>query len=118
MKPCVLAAAISFAVLPAASQPPQRDPLPKLRASAERVLVPVIARKAGTHIGRLTKQNFTLSQDSKPRDIAVFEEVHAANPSTQPALGSQEFTNVRATQTVERLTIIALDLINTAPLDQ
>ena len=119
MKSIVLATVVAFAVLPAGSQPPQQTAPPtKLRASAELVLVPVIARKSGAHIGGLTKQNFTVTQDGKPQEIAVFEEVHAAEPSAQPTVAPQEFTNARASQTAERLTIIAIDLVNTAPLDQ
>lgn len=119
MKSFVLVSAFTLAVIPAGSQPPQQaTPTPKIRASAELVMVPVVARKSGAHIGGLTKQDFTVMQDGKAQDIAVFEEVHAAEPAAQPATAPQEFTNARASQTAERLTIIAIDLVNTAPLDQ
>lgn len=119
MKRILLASIIAFTVLPASTAPPQQaTPAPRMKASAELVLVPVIARKSGAHVSGLTKKNFTLLQDGKPQDIAVFEEVHAAAPATQPARAPTEFTNVRTSQTAERLTIIAIDLVNTAPLDQ
>src|SRR4051794_11220110 len=117
MRLAVLVSALTL--LPAGfSAPQQGTPMPKMKASAELVLVPVVARKNGAHVAGMTKQDFTVLQDGKPQEIAVFEEVHAADPAAVAAPAPLEFTNVRATQNAERLTIIAIDLVNTAPLDQ
>lgn len=114
-----LVSAVMLALLPSVySAPQQGEPTPNIQASAELVLIPVVARKSGAHVSGLSKQNFTVLEDGKPQEIAIFEEVHAAPPSAQPAQVQQEFTNVRTSQTAERMTIIAIDLVNTAPMDQ
>jgi VWFA-related protein len=119
MRHWAVVSAITLALLtPAGSTPQQTPETTKIKASTELVLVPVIVRKSGAHVGGLAKQNFTLLQDGKPQEIAVFEEVHATEPSAQPAHAPQEFTNARASRAAERLTIIAIDLVNTAPMDQ
>jgi VWFA-related protein len=90
--------------------PPSRHPL---------VLVPVVIHKSGAHSGGLKKGSFTVLQDEQPQEIAIFEEVHPPAPTaTSPAEQESRFSNTRANQDAERLTIIAVDLVNTAPLDQ
>jgi VWFA-related protein len=117
MKIIALVTAAALSWTPASPQASQQA-APKIEASAELVLVPVVVRKSGAHVAGMTKQSFTLLQDGKPQPVAVFEEVHAAAPSVAPEHPPQEFTNTRASQNAERMTIIALDLVNTAPLDQ
>jgi VWFA-related protein len=94
---------------------------PTIQVQTELVMVPVIARHDGKHAGGLKQQDFTLLSDGKPQAIAVFEEVHAVAP-VKPAQ-AEEFTNQTASNAgggtrAEKLTIIAIDLVNTAPLDQ
>ena len=105
-------------VSPANPAPQNSSEAPKIKTSIELVLVPVIVHKNGAHLGGLKKENFELLQDGKPQEIAVFEEVHAAPATFRVRPASQEFTNVRYGKDVERLTVIAVDLVNTAPLDQ
>jgi len=90
----------------------------KLSASAELVLVPVVARTNGTHLAGLKKEEFKLLQDGVPQEIAVFEEVHTVAPPPKAAVASGEFSNTRTSEISERLTIIAIDTVNTAPMDQ
>lgn len=92
---------------------------PKMKASAELVLVPVVVHKGSAHVGGLKKSDFTLMQDGQPQEIAVFEEVHTSPPTAPRPAEPQGFSNNRTTsETPERLTVIAIDLVNTAPLDQ
>jgi len=88
-----------------------------IQVQTELVLVPVIVRRDGKHVGGLNKEGFALLADGKPQDIAVFEEVHAGTPSKAGREG--EFTNQAAgTAGAQKLTIVAIDLVNTEPLDQ
>ncbi len=114
-----LAACIGFISLPLRSAAPQapQETAAKFAARTELVLVPVLVRRGGQHVAGLKQEDFILQQDGKPATIAVFEEVHAAPPTARPTATAQEFTNVKPQQ-AEQLTIIALDLVNTAPLDQ
>ena len=101
---------------------PEQKPskAPAIQIQTELVLVPVIVRREGKHLGGLTREGFTLQADGRPQSIAVFDEVHASAPSK--AATSGEFTNrpggAGGTAGAEKLTIIAIDLMNTAPLDQ
>jgi len=90
----------------------------RIKTSTDLVVVPVIVHKGGAHIAGLKKESFELLEDGKPVQIAVFDEVHAAptNEMVRPAEG--EFTNTRYGKDAQRLTVIAVDLVNTAPLDQ
>jgi len=97
---------------------PQHASPGKFRASSELVLVPVVIHKNGAHVSGLTKEDFVLLSDGARQEIAVFEEIHAALPAAKSANNSMEFTNSRTTRNAERLTIIAIDLVNTASLDQ
>jgi VWFA-related protein len=104
------------------SQPgavPQNPPeAPKIKTSTDLVMVPVVVHKGGVHVGDLKKEDFTLLVDEKPQAIASFEEVHTVAATRDAPRAAEEFSNVRHGQNVERLTIIAVDLVNTAPLDQ
>jgi VWFA-related protein len=90
----------------------------KIKMSTDLVVVPVIVHKGGAHLTGLPKESFELLEDGKPMRIAVFDEVHASSHSevVRPAEG--EFTNARYGNSAQRLTVIAVDLVNTAPLDQ
>lgn len=112
---CLLLALLSAPVT-LSSQTPSDT---KMKASAELVLVPVVVQKGGAHVGGLGKSDFTLLQDGKVQEIAVFEEVHTRPPSQNYPSDPRDFDNNRAgSDNPERLTVIAIDMVNTAPLDQ
>ena len=108
-----------FAGLVEEGIPEQSQQAANLKADTELVLVPVVVQKSGVHLGGLTKSNFVLMQDGQPREIVVFEEVHAKPPKIRSSVEENEFTNMQGkSDDAERLTVIAVDLVNTAPLDQ
>jgi VWFA-related protein len=112
-------AVASLVAVPSAETSPQNPPeARKIKSATELVVVPVIVHKGGTHLTGLKKENFELLDDGKPVTIAIFDEVHAALTTevVRPAEG--EFTNTRHGNDAQRLTVIAMDLVNTAPLDQ
>jgi len=110
----------SLAALSPAEQKttPEQGQSHEIKVQTELVQVPVVVHRSGKHVGGLTKEDFTVTADGKEQQITVFEEVHTALPAK--AAASDEFTNIAAAgqSTVQRLTIIAIDLENTAPLDQ
>jgi len=87
----------------------------------ELVQVPVVVTdKSGQHIGGLTKDDFELQENGKSRPIASLEEVKTvtnrpSRPAPQRGVYTNELTN---DSTPKRMTIFALDLINTPFLDQ
>ena len=117
MKRFPLFALAFFIALPAA---PQAPPGATLRSQSEMVLVPVVvADKSGKHVSGLTKDDFAVFEAGKERPLAVFEEVHAQPVAIKPsALAANEFTNQLDAGEVKRSTILVLDALNTAFLDQ
>jgi VWFA-related protein len=90
------------------------------RSTTELVTIPAVVRGKSGHVPGLNKTDFVVLEDGKPRDIAVFEEVRG-NPETvqRASVPEGEFTNVLlGTGTPKRLTVIAIDMINTAVIDQ
>ena len=87
----------------------------EIKVQTELVQVPVVVHREGKHVTGLKREDFTVTADGKEQPIAVFEEVHTALPSKANA--TDEFTNVAAAgeSVAQRLTIIAIDVENTAP---
>jgi len=111
---CVVAVACVLRACVALGQAPAADGT--FQASSELVLVPTLVTDgAGKHVLNLRKEDFVLKADGKPRPIAVFEEVTTDAARLQRATGEQgEYSNFEPQgQRYHRLTIIALDLINT-----
>ncbi len=95
------------------------DQAPKFRTETNLVLVPVQVRSHNAHVAGLKEDAFTVLQDGKPQKIAVFEEVRTTTQRLQRAeVGPREFTNeLIGSPETARYTIIAIDKMNTAPLD-
>jgi VWFA-related protein len=96
-------------------EPGRRD----FRAEARLVLVPAVVHdSSGKHVSGLTKEQFRLLQDGKQQAIAVFEEVKASRTRLEPEpVAAGEFSNtVTQARSPRALTVIALDLVNTAPM--
>ena len=95
------------------------SPVPSFRSQTNLVLIPVQVRSHSQHVPNLKQGSFTMLQDGKPQKISVFEEVRTTTQRLQRApVGPKEFTNefLGSAQSA-RYTVIALDLVNTAPLD-
>lgn len=93
----------------------------KFTSRAELVLVPVVVKdKSGRFVGGLTVDDFTILENGQPQRISTLEEVKPSVGTVQrPRVAPGEYTNVvTAGSAPRRLTIIALDLVNTPFLDQ
>lgn len=108
---------LAIALPSIAQQAPEQTP--KFRSQTNLVLVPVQVRNHGQHMANLKQDSFTILQDGKPQKVAVFEEVRTSTQRLQRApVGPREFTNeLLGSPETARYTIIAIDRINTAPLD-
>jgi VWFA-related protein len=111
-----LAVASAQDAAPAKSQ----GELPTFKSKAELVLVPVVVSdKNGGHVHGLKKEDFAILEDDRPKEISVFEPVHTEPRVMQLASAHDVFTNtVKPEGTQARVTIIVLDTLNTAFLDQ
>lgn len=93
----------------------------KFTSRAELVLVPVVVKdKSGNFVTGLTVDDFTVTENGQPQKVSTFEEVKpSASPVERPRLAPMEYTNVvTGGSSPRRMTIIALDLVNTPFLDQ
>ncbi|MGC2245588.1 MAG: VWA domain-containing protein, partial [Terriglobales bacterium] len=92
----------------------------KFTSRTELVLIPaLVTDKAGTHITGLKKEDFKVLENGSERQISSFEEItsdpHRLSRRTNP----DEFSNaVTGSGTTRRVTLIVLDLLNTAFTDQ
>lgn len=104
--------------MPTAAQ--DRSPI-KFRTRTEYVLVPVLVKdKSKHHISGLTKADFLVRENGKPRQLVAVDEYQAnARPLQKPAVQPIETTNrLDDSRAQKNLTIIAFDLVNTAFQDQ
>lgn len=111
---CCLVSALSVGASPAQVE----SWVPKIKARTDLVELPVIAHRAGKHVEGLKSDDFSVLLDGKPQSIVIFEEVHTSAPA-RPAR-TDEFSNIAVSDrsNAQRLTIIAIDMSTTAPLDQ
>ncbi|HET8668853.1 MAG TPA: VWA domain-containing protein, partial [Terriglobales bacterium] len=95
-------------------------PEPTFRSNAELVMIPAVVHGKTGHTPGLKKEDFVILEDGKPRQIAVFSEVQGKAETVQHVpLPDGGFTNeLIGVDSPKRLTVIAVDMINTAPLDQ
>ena len=101
----------------------QSDEAPEVmfRARTRLVLVPVVvADKSGNHVSGLAKEDFDLQEDGKSEALASFEEVKATTGKvTRSKAQPGTYTNALDSDAApKRLTIFALDMVNTPFLDQ
>ena len=80
----------------------------------------VVIDKSGSHVEDLNKEDFTLLEDGKEQNIAIFEKTKRDSGSTSHMPSSQKgFSNVpTGDASLTQSTIIALDMINTPVPDQ
>jgi VWFA-related protein len=113
--PLLLAALITQA---ASAQEPATT-APSFRSQTNLVLIPVQVRSHGQHVPNLKQEAFTLLQDGKQQKISTFEEVRTSTQRLQRVpVGPREFSNqLLGSPETARYTVIAIDRMNTAPLD-
>ena len=112
-----------FLGLAAGQNPPEQKSqgeVATFQTKAELVLVPVVVTdKKGEHIHGLSKEDFAILEDDRPKEIKGFEVVHTEPRVMQTASAHDVFTNtVKPAETQARVTIIVLDTLNTAFFDQ
>jgi len=102
-------------------QPFDKTPL-KFSSHVHNVLVPVIVLdKDGKNVPGLTKDEFRIFENGKEQKVASVEEIKASTARvTRTVAAPNDFTNELSSAGGEqkRITVIALDLINTPFLDQ
>lgn len=122
-KPAVAKILLIFVLLCAlaAGAKERKDETPRFVSKVSLVLIPaVVTDHAGQHLAGLKKDDFTVLEDGHPQNIAILEEIE-----THPGLlhrvspDQESFTNMIAPEArSERLTLIVLDMLNTAFEDQ
>jgi VWFA-related protein len=92
----------------------------KFTARTELVLVPtLVTDKTGAHVSGLKKEDFTVLENGSVRQIASFEEITSDPHRIARRTDPNEFSNaVTSTGATRRVTLIVLDLLNTAFADQ
>lgn len=100
----------------------QQQQAPTFRSQAELVTVPVvITDHSGTHVSGLKKEDFSVLENGIEQKIAVCEEVRTVTDRVKHAatVPGKLFSNyLVGTPVARRVTVIALDVINTPFADQ
>jgi VWFA-related protein len=98
---------------------PGDEQTPKFRSQTNLVLIPVTVRSHGQHVPDLKQDAFTVLEDGKPQKVATFEEIRTSTKRLERVpVGPREFTNqLSGSPETARYVVIAIDRINTAPLD-
>lgn len=93
----------------------------KFSARAQFVLVPVVVLdKNGKRVAGLKKEDFRVFESGKEQKISSVDEIRGdASPLGKSVQSGTEFSNeTKGSSSEKKLTVIALDLINTPFLDQ
>jgi VWFA-related protein len=114
--------AVLIGVGNAQSTPGAQGPVPTIVSRTDLVLVPVVVSdKQGSHLSKLTKDNFRVEEDGKPQTISGFDEITANTKPMRRAAAPfpNSFTNEIVGDPSSRvLIIIALDFLNTTFTDE
>jgi len=125
---CLLTALSTAMLAQQASPPPS---VPKFRVRTELVTVPVVVLRQGSplrqlhirgwldeHVTGLTKDDFEIQEDGRPKPIASFEEITTSNLPIKRATPPGVFTNEIVSDGPVTMVVILLDLVNTPYLYQ
>jgi VWFA-related protein len=120
---CLLTA-FSTAMMAQQASPPQS--VPKFKVRTELVTVPVVVLRQGSpfrqlhirgwldeHVTGLTKEDFEIEEDGRPKPIASFEEITTSNLPIKHTAPPGVFTNEIVSDGPVSMVVILLDLINT-----
>jgi VWFA-related protein len=97
-----------------------QNEMPTFQTKAELVLVPVVVSdKNGEPVHGLKKEDFVVLEDDHNKEITGFDVVHTEPRVMKLASAQDVFTNTAKPEATQaRVTIIVLDTLNTAFLDQ
>src|SRR5947209_1204167 len=97
-----------------------QNEVPTFQTKAELVLVPVVVSdKKGEPVHGLKKEDFVILEDDHNKEITGFDVVHTEPRVMKLASAQDVFTNTAKPEATQaRVTIIVLDTLNTAFLDQ
>jgi VWFA-related protein len=93
----------------------------KFTSRTELVLIPaVVTDKSGNHINGLKKEDFSVFENGTEQKVSTFEEITSDTVRLARPQRPNEFSNFTAGATASgrRITLIVLDLLNTAFSDQ
>jgi len=116
---CSVAVVLRPVRLRAQEQPSQ--PAVTITSHTNLVLVPVVVEdRSGKHLAGLTKDKFEIIESGKSKTVATFEEIKTTNHRLERAPSQRGvYTNeIKGDSSPKRLTIFALDTVNTPFLDQ
>ncbi len=98
------------------------DKLLQFKSETTLIQVPVVVTdRSGSHVHGLTKADFTILENGKVQKIATLEEIVPAAANNTPIAGNPGgvFSNMTPDESKPRsLTVLLLDEVNTAFLDQ
>ena len=110
-----------FLFVPVAGSEDKNQTATTFTARTEMVLVPVVVTdKSGAHTAGITKDDFEILENGKAKPIASFEEIKST--TSRPARVANPrgvYSNALSVDaSPKRLTIFAIDLVNTPFMDQ
>jgi VWFA-related protein len=103
-----------------AQQQPKTEPALTITSRSGMVTVPVVVLEKNARVSGLKKEDFDLREDGKNKAVAAFEEIKTTPGRLNRAgVASGSYSNeITGTDVPKRLTIFALDLVNTPFLSQ
>src|ERR1051325_4010851 len=116
-----LSTVVLFGGLLATAAAQSRLTTPVFRSKAELVIVPtIVSDHSGAHVLGLTQQDFHVRENGVEQKVVVFQEIKTSEqPVQRVSLGPNKFSNyVTGEIAPRRITIVALDFINTPFADQ
>jgi VWFA-related protein len=112
-----ISAPVVLAALAILAQSQNQAPAP-IRSESHAVLISVAVRDAtGKSVDNLRKEDFTVTDDGKPRDFRMFPGDSSSGRQHPPRLDGGYFSNRYAAQ-APRVTAIVMDSLNTPMSDQ
>jgi VWFA-related protein len=117
---CLVCLAL-FWISPLGADQKDTQPSSTFTSRAELVSIPVVIEdKSGNHVTGLTKDDFEIKQDGKEKTIATFDEIKSTTnrPAHAPMTAGVYTNELSNDASPKRLTIFALDLVNTPFMDQ
>ncbi len=114
---CRVVCALSAILIASVPSWTQQDSTPTFKSKTDVVLVPVIVKRKNEPVEGLKAEQFTVQEDGKQQRIASVELIKTVK-DLKRVQARGEFSNELVAPGPARLSIIAIDMINTPFLDQ